>query len=192
MWLRRRSRRLNHDVNNENLRTLRASLLFKPIERAVDRALVHVPGAHAGRAQSDRQPAAAPWRIISPTIFPSRSRIGSISRAVNVQYHFGFADLTSTTSKWNRDENLAAGRDRGDRDRFGGADLSRRRRHRTHDPRRRSKTISRTSGARKFASLPRAIRPLQVAGRLLLSGLHLVLEPVRVHPAHAVPALDFQ
>ena len=37
-----------------------------------------------------------------PEPFEDRIDIG----ALNVKYHFDFADLTSTTSKWNRDENL--------------------------------------------------------------------------------------
>ena len=48
--------------------------------RAVDRALVHVSRADAGRPQPDRQPARQRRRIISLTTFPSRSRIGSIWR----------------------------------------------------------------------------------------------------------------
>ena len=96
----------NHDVNNENLRTLRASLLWRPIdELSIEPSFMYQELTQNGLNLIDSQPLNAeanyqPYDIPEP--FEDRINLG----AVNLQYHLGFADLTSTTSYWDRDENL--------------------------------------------------------------------------------------
>jgi iron complex outermembrane recepter protein len=95
----------NHDVNNENLRTLRVSMLFKPVEElSIEPSFMYQELTQGGLNLIDSQPGTVanyqPYDIPEP--FEDRIDLA----ALNVQYHFGFADLTSTTSKWNRDENL--------------------------------------------------------------------------------------
>jgi iron complex outermembrane recepter protein len=95
----------NRDVNNENLRTLRVSMLFKPVdELSIEPSFMYQELTQGGLNLIDSQPGTVanyqPYNIPEP--FEDRIDLA----ALNAQYHFGFADLTSTTSKWNRDENL--------------------------------------------------------------------------------------
>ena len=95
----------NHDVNSENLRTVRASFLWKPIEDlSIEPSFMYQELTQGGLNLIDSQPGTVanyqPYDIPEP--FEDRIDLGSL----NAQYHFGFADLTSTTSRWTRDENL--------------------------------------------------------------------------------------
>jgi outer membrane receptor protein involved in Fe transport len=95
----------HRDVNNENLRTLRVSMLFKPVEElSVEPSFMYQELTQGGLNLIDSQPGTVanyqPYDIPEP--FEDRIDLA----ALNAQYHFGFADLTSTTSKWTRDENL--------------------------------------------------------------------------------------
>ena len=94
-----------HDVNDENLRTVRASLLWKATDRlSVEPSFMYQEITQGGLNLIDSQPGTdtqyQPYN--SPEPFEDRIDIASL----NVQYHFDIADLTSTTSYWNRDENL--------------------------------------------------------------------------------------
>ena len=93
------------DVNDENLRSVRASLLWKPTDRlSIEPTFMYQEITQGGLNLIDSQPGTKtqyqPYN--SPEPFEDRIDIGSI----NVQYHFDGADLTSTTSYWRRDENL--------------------------------------------------------------------------------------
>jgi iron complex outermembrane receptor protein len=93
------------DVNDENLRSLRASLLWKPTDRlSIEPSFMYQEITQGGLNLIDSQPGTAtqyqPYDLSEP--FLDRIDIG----ALNVQYHFDFADLTSTSSYWNRDELL--------------------------------------------------------------------------------------
>jgi len=95
----------NRDVNSENLRTLRFSMLWKPTdELSIAPSFMYQELTQGGLNLIDSQPGTVanyqPYNIPEP--FEDRIDLA----AVNAQYHFGFADLTSNTSKWNRDENL--------------------------------------------------------------------------------------
>jgi iron complex outermembrane recepter protein len=94
-----------HDVNDENLRTVRASLLWKATDRlSIEPTFMYQEITQGGLNLIDSQPGTdtqyQPYN--SPEPFEDRIDIASL----NVQYHFDIADLTSTTSYWNRDENL--------------------------------------------------------------------------------------
>jgi iron complex outermembrane receptor protein len=93
------------DVNDENLRSVRASLLWKPTDRlSIEPSFMYQEITQGGLNLIDSQPGTLtqyqPYD--SPEPFEDRIDIGSL----NVQYHFDIADLTSTTSYWTRDENL--------------------------------------------------------------------------------------
>jgi iron complex outermembrane recepter protein len=93
------------DVNDENLRSVRASLLWKPTDRlSIEPTFMYQEITQGGLNLIDSQPGTKtqyqPYD--SPEPFEDRIDIGSL----NVQYHFDAADLTSTTSYWRRDENL--------------------------------------------------------------------------------------
>ena len=93
------------DVNDENLRSVRASLLWKPTDRlSIEPTFMYQEITQGGLNLIDSQPGTKtqyqPYN--SPEPFEDRIDIGSL----NVQYHFDGADLTSTTSYWRRDENL--------------------------------------------------------------------------------------
>src|ERR1700722_3382123 len=94
-----------HDVNDENLRSMRASLLWNVTDRlTIQPAFMFQEVTQAGLGLIDSNPGTLanyqPYDAAEP--FEDRIDIGSL----NVKYHFDFADLTSTTSGWNRDENL--------------------------------------------------------------------------------------
>ncbi len=93
------------DVNDENSRTIRAALLFKPTDRlSIEPTFLYQEITQGGLSLIDSQPGTLtqyqPYDLGEP--FEDRIDLGSL----NVQYHFDFADLTSTSSKWTRDENL--------------------------------------------------------------------------------------
>jgi iron complex outermembrane receptor protein len=93
------------DVNDENLRTVRASLLWKPTDRlSIEPSFMYQEITQGGLNLIDSQPGTLsnyqPYDLPEP--FEDRIDIGSL----NVQYHFDIADLSSTTSYWTRDENL--------------------------------------------------------------------------------------
>src|SRR5882724_7174848 len=93
------------DVNDESLRSVRASLSWKPTDRlSIEPSFMYQEITQGGLNLIDSQPGTLtqyqPYN--SPEPFEDRIDIGSL----NVQYHFDGADLTSTTSYWTRDENL--------------------------------------------------------------------------------------
>jgi iron complex outermembrane receptor protein len=93
------------DVNDENLRSVRASLLWKPTDRlSIEPSFMYQEITQGGLNLIDSQPGTEtqyqPYDLPEP--FLDRIDIGSL----NVQYHFDVADLSSTTSYWTRDENL--------------------------------------------------------------------------------------
>jgi outer membrane receptor protein involved in Fe transport len=93
----------HHDVNDENLRTVRASLLWQPSELlSIEPSFLYQEITQGGFNLIDRPPGNEanyqPYDL--PESFEDRIDLGSL----NVKYHFGFADLNSTTSYWTRDE----------------------------------------------------------------------------------------
>ncbi len=94
-----------HDYNDENLRTLRVSLLMKLTDRlSVEPSFMYQMITAGGLNLIDSQPGTnATYQVFNdPEPFEDRIGIG----ALNVKYHFDFADLSSTGSYWSRDENL--------------------------------------------------------------------------------------
>src|SRR5579859_556701 len=94
-----------HDVNDENSRTPRASMLFSPTERlSIEPSFMYQEITQGGLNLIDSVPGTLanyqPFDAGEP--FEDRIDIGSL----NVKYHFDFADLTATSSYWDRDENL--------------------------------------------------------------------------------------
>jgi outer membrane receptor protein involved in Fe transport len=93
------------DVNDENLRTVRASLLWKATDRlSIEPSFMYQEITQGGLNLIDSNPGklANYQPFDAPEPFEDRIDIG----ALNVKYHFDFADLVSTTSYWTRDENL--------------------------------------------------------------------------------------
>jgi outer membrane receptor protein involved in Fe transport len=93
------------DVNDENLRSARVSLLWNATDRlSFEPSFMYQEIGQAGLSLIDSQPGTdtqyQPYDLPEP--FLDRINIGSL----NVKYHFDFADLTSTASAWRRDENL--------------------------------------------------------------------------------------
>jgi outer membrane receptor protein involved in Fe transport len=94
-----------HDVNDENSRSVRASLLWKPTDRlSIEPTFLYQEITQGGLSLIDSQPGTEtqyqPYN--EPEPFEDRIDLGSL----NFQYHFDFADLSSTSSYWIRDENL--------------------------------------------------------------------------------------
>jgi iron complex outermembrane recepter protein len=94
-----------HDVNDENLRSVRGSLLWNATDRfTIQPSFMYQEVTQAGLSLIDSQPGTLtnyqPYDAPEP--FLDRIDIGSL----NLKYHFDIADLTSTTSYWTRDENL--------------------------------------------------------------------------------------
>jgi iron complex outermembrane receptor protein len=94
-----------HDMNDENSRTVRASLLFTPTDRlSIEPSVMYQEITQGGLNLIDSNPGTLtnyqPFDAGEP--FEDRINIGSL----NVKYHFDFADLTATSSYWDRDENL--------------------------------------------------------------------------------------
>jgi iron complex outermembrane receptor protein len=93
------------DVNDEDLHSVRASLLWKPTDRlSIEPSFMYQEITQGGLNLIDNPPGteAQYQPFNSPEPFEDRIDIGSL----NVQYHFDIADLTSTSSYWTRDENL--------------------------------------------------------------------------------------
>ena len=93
------------DVNDENSRTVRASLLWTPIDRlSIEPSFMYQEITQGGLNLIDSTPGTLtnyqPFNAPEP--FEDRIDISSL----NVKYHFDFADLSSTSSYWLRDENL--------------------------------------------------------------------------------------
>ena len=93
------------DVNDANSRTLRASILWNATDRlSIEPSFMYQEITQAGLNLIDSNPGRLanyqPFDAGEP--FEDRIDIGSI----NFKYHWGEADLTSTTSQWTRDENL--------------------------------------------------------------------------------------
>ena len=94
-----------HDVNDEVMTSVRAALLWKVNDQlSITPSFMYQKITQDGLSLIDSQPGTdtnyQPFNAPEP--FADRIDIGSL----NVQYHLGFADLTSTTSYWNRDEQL--------------------------------------------------------------------------------------
>jgi outer membrane receptor protein involved in Fe transport len=93
------------DVNDENLRSVRAAVLWKPTDRlSIEPSFLYQEITQGGLNLIDSQPGTdtqyQPYD--SPEPFLDRIDLGTVS----VKYHFDPFDLTSTTSYWTRDENL--------------------------------------------------------------------------------------
>ncbi len=94
-----------NDVNNENERSVRAALLWKPTDRlSIEPSFLYQEITQGGLNLIDSQPGTdanyQPYNLLEP--FEDRIDLGSL----NAQYHFDAFDVTSTTSYWTRDENL--------------------------------------------------------------------------------------
>ncbi len=84
---------------------MRASLLWNPTDRlSIEPSFMYQEITQGGLNLIDSHPGTLtnyqPFNAPEP--FEDRIDIGSL----NVKYHFDFADLSSTTSYWVRDENL--------------------------------------------------------------------------------------
>jgi outer membrane receptor protein involved in Fe transport len=93
------------DVNNENLRSVRAALLWNVTDRlSVEPSVMYQELTQGGLDLIDSNPGTLanyqPFDLGEP--FEDRIDIGNLK----ANYHFDFADLTSATSYWTRDENL--------------------------------------------------------------------------------------
>jgi len=93
------------DVNDENLRSVRGSLLWNPTERlSIEPSFMYQEITQGGLNLIDSNPGTLtnyqPFDAGEP--FEDRINIGS----AHLKYHFDVADLASTTSVWTRDENL--------------------------------------------------------------------------------------
>jgi outer membrane receptor protein involved in Fe transport len=93
------------NVNDEDLTSIRASLLVKPTDRlSIEPIFMYQKITMNGLSLIDSVPGTnnqyQPFN--EPEPFVDRIDIGTL----NVQYHFNFADLTSVTSYWTRDYEL--------------------------------------------------------------------------------------
>jgi outer membrane receptor protein involved in Fe transport len=93
------------DVNSENLRSVRAALLWNASDRlSIEPSLMYQEITQGGLSLIDSNPGTLanyqPFDLAEP--FEDRIGIGNLK----INYHFDFADLTSASSYWNRDENL--------------------------------------------------------------------------------------
>jgi outer membrane receptor protein involved in Fe transport len=94
-----------HDVNDENSRTVRASLLWTPTDRlSIEPSFMYQEITQGGLNLIDSNPGTLtnyqPFNAPEP--FEDRIDIASL----NGKYHFDAFDVSSTTSYWVRDENL--------------------------------------------------------------------------------------
>jgi iron complex outermembrane receptor protein len=92
-------------VNDEDLTSFRASLLLKPTEKlSITPSFLYQKITMNGLSLIDSNPGTYTQYqpFDNPEPFTDRIDIGSL----NIQYHFDFADLSSTTSYWTRDEQL--------------------------------------------------------------------------------------
>jgi iron complex outermembrane recepter protein len=93
------------DVNDEDLSAVRIALLWKPMDRlTITPSFMFQEITQDGLSAIDSNPGTLnnyqPFNAPEP--FLDRIEIGSL----NAQFHFDFADLSSTTSYWTRDEEL--------------------------------------------------------------------------------------
>ncbi len=93
------------DVNDEDLTAVRIAVLWKPTDRlSITPSFLYQKITQDGLSLIDSNPGTntnyQPFNAPEP--FSDRIDIG----ALNVQYHFDAFDITSTTSYWNRDEDL--------------------------------------------------------------------------------------
>lgn len=93
------------DVNDEVMTSARIAALWEASDRlSIEPSFMYQKITQEGLSLIDRPPGTnnqyQPFN--SPEPFQDRIDIGGL----NVQYHFDFADLSSTTSFWTRDENL--------------------------------------------------------------------------------------
>ena len=93
------------DVNDEELKAIRASVLWKPTDRlSVSPFFMYQEIQQDGLGQIDSDPGTnthyQPFDVPEP--FSDRIALGSF----NVQYSFDSFDVTSTTSRWDRDTAL--------------------------------------------------------------------------------------
>jgi len=92
-------------VNDENSRTVRASVLWSPTERlTIEPSFMYQEITQGGLNLIDSNPGrlANYQPFNAPEPFEDRIDISSL----NAKFHFDGADLSSTTSYWLRDENL--------------------------------------------------------------------------------------
>ncbi|HKD54126.1 MAG TPA: TonB-dependent receptor [Steroidobacteraceae bacterium] len=92
-------------VNDENLESFRASLLFKLGDRlSITPFFMYQKITQDGLTLIDSNPGTNTnyQPFDAPEPFSDRIDIASL----DIDYHFDFADLTSVTSYWNRDEDL--------------------------------------------------------------------------------------
>jgi outer membrane receptor protein involved in Fe transport len=95
----------HRDVNDEDLTSVRVSALWKPIDGlSISPSFLYQEVTMDGLSLVDSDPGTytnyQPYD--NPEPFADRIDLSSL----NVQYHFAGVDLSSTTSYWNRDENL--------------------------------------------------------------------------------------
>src|SRR5580700_2126636 len=93
------------NVNDEDLTAVRIAVLWKPTDRlSITPSFLYQKITQDGLSLIDSNPGTntnyQPFNAPEP--FSDRIDIG----ALNVQYHFDAFDITSTTSYWNRDEDL--------------------------------------------------------------------------------------
>ena len=147
------------DVNNENLRSVRAAVLWNASDRlSIEPSVMYQELTQGGLSLIDSNPGTRanyqPFDLAEP--FEDRIGIGSLK----INYHFDFADLTSAASYWSRDENLRqdGSEEIGELLQLNGdfSVLSRCTPTPVPHPRRRSKTIGPINGARRSAWPPAA------------------------------------
>jgi iron complex outermembrane recepter protein len=92
-------------VNDEKLTSVRASLLWKPTEALdITPSVLYQRIRQDGLSDIDSDPGTNAFYqpFNTPEPFSDRFTLGSL----NVQYHFNAFDLTSTTARWVREEDL--------------------------------------------------------------------------------------
>ncbi len=93
------------NVNDENLTAMRAAVMWTPTERlSITPSFLYQKITQDGLSLVDSNPGTYTnyQPFDAPEPFSDRFDLGSL----NVQYHFDFMDISSTTSYWTRDEDL--------------------------------------------------------------------------------------
>src|SRR3984957_1951377 len=93
------------NVNDEDLTAVRIAVLWKPTDRlTITPSFMFQEITQDGLSAIDSNPGTLNnyQPFDAPEPFLDRFQLGSL----NAQYHFDFADLSSTTSYWRRDEEL--------------------------------------------------------------------------------------
>ena len=192
-----------HDVNSENLRSVRAALLWNATDRlSIEPSFMYQELTQGGLSLIDSNPGTQanyqPFDLAEP--FEDRIGIGSIK----INFHFDFADLTSASSYWSRDENLRqdGSEEIGELLQLNG-DFSTFPLYTNTGP--TSPTPVEDDRTQQWSEEIRLASSgrhrLQVAGRLLLPGFRVSMEPVRPDTGcgadlwhgkrlHAVPAAN--